>query len=134
MKKILITTSTLLATVSTALPNTTTPLSTIQTRATATPCKSQKRFTRAMKKRIDDYFKSDVYKYCSRLVLSSWKGIECRWLTDADTCHAAVHKFGKRKELNQVDFEKQDGTDTVYSLICSDLALNIQKSLRHLTK
>lgn len=87
-----------------------------------------------MKKRIDDYFKSDVYKYCSRLVLSSWKGIECRWLTDADTCHAAVHKFGKRKELNQVDFEKQDGTDTVYSLICSDLALNIQKSLRHLTK
>ena len=59
--------------------------------------KKQKRFTKAMKKRIDGNFKKDLYKYCSRFSgWSSWKGVECRRI--ADTYYAAVRKFGKRDE------------------------------------
>ncbi|KAH8661033.1 prokaryotic phospholipase A2-domain-containing protein [Ilyonectria robusta] len=59
--------------------------------------KAQKRFTKAMKKRIDDNFKKDLYKYCSQFHgLSSWKGVECRRL--ADIYYAAVRKLGKREE------------------------------------
>lgn len=59
--------------------------------------KKQKRFTKAMKKRVDDNFKKDLYKYCSKFSgLSSWKGVECRRI--ADTYVAAVRKFGKRDE------------------------------------
>ncbi|KAA8647964.1 hypothetical protein EYZ11_005669 [Aspergillus tanneri] len=73
--------------------------------------KKQKRFTKAMKKRIDDNFKKDLYKYCSQFSgWSSWKGVECRRL--ADIYYAAVRKFGKREwELEFDDepkFEKRD--------------------------
>ncbi|KAF5865966.1 hypothetical protein ETB97_001544 [Aspergillus alliaceus] len=75
--------------------------------------KKQKRFTKAMKKRIDDNFKKDLYKYCSQFSgWSSWKGVECRRL--ADIYYAAVRKFGKRdEELEfdpevEVELEKRD--------------------------
>ncbi|KAF7597171.1 hypothetical protein BBP40_009510 [Aspergillus hancockii] len=73
--------------------------------------KKQKRFTKAMKKRIDDNFKKDLYKYCSQFSgWSSWKGVECRRL--ADIYHAAVRKFGKRDwELefdDEVEIEKRE--------------------------
>ncbi|KAJ6437108.1 Mechanosensitive ion channel protein Msy2 [Purpureocillium lavendulum] len=57
--------------------------------------KAQKRFTKAMKSRIDDNFKKDLYKYCSQFSgWKSWKGVECRRI--ADVYYAAVRRFGKR--------------------------------------
>ncbi|OBT65044.1 hypothetical protein VE03_05189 [Pseudogymnoascus sp. 23342-1-I1] len=68
--------------------------------------KSQKRFTKAMKKKIDDNFKADLYRYCARFSgLSSWKGVECRRL--ADVYVAFVRKFGKRNEIGDVAFSKR---------------------------
>lgn len=59
--------------------------------------KKQKRFTKAMKKRIDDNFKKDLYKYCAQFSgWSSWKGVECRRI--ADTYVFFVRKLGKREE------------------------------------
>ena len=90
--------------------------------------KAQKRFTKAMKKRIDDNFKSDLYKYCSRFSgLSSWKGVECRRL--ADTYHAAVRKFGKREEEfydEEIDFEKRDESDALDGFDGSDVDPDIE--------
>jgi hypothetical protein len=58
--------------------------------------KSQKRFTQAMKKRIDDNFKQDLYKYCAQFSgWNSWKGVQCRRY--ADTYVAFVRKLGKRE-------------------------------------
>lgn len=58
--------------------------------------KSQRRFTTAMKKRIDDNFKNDLYKYCSQFSgWVSWKGVECRRY--ADIYVAAVRELGKRE-------------------------------------
>jgi hypothetical protein len=58
--------------------------------------KSQGRFTQAMKKRIDDKFKQDLYKYCAQFSgWSSWKGVECRRY--ADIYVAFVRKLGKRE-------------------------------------
>lgn len=57
--------------------------------------KNQKRFTKAMKKRIDDNLKHDLYNYCSQFSgWESWKGVECRRI--ADTYYVAVRNFGKR--------------------------------------
>lgn len=57
--------------------------------------KAQKRFTKAMKKRVDDNFKKDLYKYCSQFSgIWSFKGVECRRI--ADVYVAFVRKFGKR--------------------------------------
>ncbi|KYK58633.1 hypothetical protein DCS_05650 [Drechmeria coniospora] len=58
-------------------------------------CRDQKRFTSAMRKKIDDVFKKDLYKYCSQFSgWHFWKGYQCRRL--ADTYYAAVRTFGKR--------------------------------------
>lgn len=66
--------------------------------------KSQGRFTSAMKKRIDDNFKNDLYTYCSQFSgLSSWKGVECRRY--ADIYYAAVRAFGKR----ELEFDEASG-------------------------
>lgn len=64
--------------------------------------KKQKRFTKAMKKKIDNNFKKDLYHYCAQFSgLSSWKGVECRRL--ADVYVAAVRKYGKRDEVDELD-------------------------------
>lgn len=72
--------------------------------------KKQKRFTKAMKKRIDDNFKHDLYNYCSQFSgWSSWKGVECRRI--ADTYYFAVRQFGKRNvEFNSEtqSYQKRD--------------------------
>ncbi|KFY65803.1 hypothetical protein V496_02324 [Pseudogymnoascus sp. VKM F-4515 (FW-2607)] len=69
--------------------------------------KSQKRFTKAMKKKIDNNFKSDLYRYCARFSgLSSWKGVECRRL--ADVYVAFVRKLGKRDQIGDVAFTKRE--------------------------
>lgn len=69
--------------------------------------KAQKRFTKAMKKKVDDNFKKDLYKYCARFSgLSSWKGVECRRL--ADIYVAFVRKYGKRNEIGDVAFTKRE--------------------------
>jgi hypothetical protein len=69
--------------------------------------KAQKRFTKAMKKKVDDNFKKDLYKYCARFSgLSSWKGVECRRL--ADIYVAFVRKYGKRNEIGDVAFSKRE--------------------------
>ncbi|KAJ6780330.1 hypothetical protein PWT90_05327 [Aphanocladium album] len=76
--------------------------------------KKQKRFTKAMKKRVDDNFKKDLYHYCARFSgLSSWKGVECRRL--ADTYVYFVRKHGKRDESNVAEgqdagFTKDEGS------------------------
>ncbi|KAJ4077365.1 hypothetical protein NW760_015066 [Fusarium oxysporum] len=58
--------------------------------------KSQRRFTQAMKKRIDDNFKKDLYKYCAQFSgWNSWKGVECRRY--ADIYVVFVRQFGKRE-------------------------------------
>ncbi|OAA69506.1 Phospholipase A2 [Cordyceps fumosorosea ARSEF 2679] len=57
--------------------------------------KSQGRFTKAMKTRVDDNFKKDLYNYCAQFSgLASLKGVECRRI--ADTYVFFVRKFGKR--------------------------------------
>ncbi|KFZ09173.1 hypothetical protein V502_08877 [Pseudogymnoascus sp. VKM F-4520 (FW-2644)] len=69
--------------------------------------KSQKRFTKAMKKKIDDNFKKDLYHYCAQFSgLSSWKGVECRRL--ADIYVAFVRKYGKRDQIGDVAFSKRE--------------------------
>lgn len=69
--------------------------------------KAQKRFTKAMKKKVDDNFKKDLYKYCARFSgFSSWKGVECRRL--ADVYVAFVRKYGKRNEIGDVAFTKRE--------------------------
>ncbi|KJZ68493.1 hypothetical protein HIM_12112 [Hirsutella minnesotensis 3608] len=66
--------------------------------------KAQKRFTPAMKKRIDDNFKKDMYQYCARFSgLNSWRGVACRRV--ADTYYAAVRRFGKRDEGIELDYD-----------------------------
>jgi hypothetical protein len=78
--------------------------------------KSQKRFTQAMKKRIDDNFKQDLYKYCAQFSgWSSWKGVECRRY--ADIYVAAVRALGKREDEMESDestevVEREEGLDT----------------------
>lgn len=68
--------------------------------------KAQKRFTKAMKKKVDDNFKKDLYKYCSQFSgLSSWKGVECRRI--ADTYVYFVRKLGKREDAG---FTKDEGS------------------------
>ncbi|KAK3177386.1 hypothetical protein K4F52_009824 [Lecanicillium sp. MT-2017a] len=58
--------------------------------------KKQKRFTKAMKKKVDNQFKKDLYKYCSQFSgIWSYKGVQCR--RTADVYVAAVRKFGKRE-------------------------------------
>lgn len=67
--------------------------------------KDQKRFTAAMKTRIDDNFKKDLYKYCSQFSgIWSYKGVECRRI--ADIYVAFVRKFGKRDE--ELQFTKRE--------------------------
>lgn len=78
--------------------------------------KAQKRFTKAMKDRIDGQFKKDLYSYCSQFSgWSSWKGVKCRRI--ADVYVAAVRKFGKREdfesaiesvEVEGITFTKRD--------------------------
>ncbi|RPA95495.1 phospholipase A2 group [Choiromyces venosus 120613-1] len=55
--------------------------------------KKQRCFTDANRKRVDDNFKKDLYKECSKYSgLQSYKGVACRRL--ADTYYAAVRTFG----------------------------------------
>lgn len=93
--------------------------------------KKQKRFTKAMKKRIDDNFKKDLYKYCSQFSgWSSWKGVECRRI--ADTYHAAVRKFGKRDEEGKVvaedavEFDDQNLTKNEGSVLDIEVDADIE--------
>lgn len=59
--------------------------------------KAQGRFTDALKERIDNNFKDDLYNYCNGFSgLESWKGVECRRYSDIYV--AAVKAFGKREE------------------------------------
>ncbi|KAK2599027.1 hypothetical protein QQS21_005493 [Conoideocrella luteorostrata] len=70
--------------------------------------KAQKRFTKAMKKRVDDNFKKDLYKYCSQFSgIWSFKGVECRRY--ADIYVAFVRKFGKRDE-GAIEFNKRENS------------------------
>ena len=60
-----------------------------------------------MKKRVDDNFKKDLYKYCSGFSgIWSYKGVECRRI--ADLYVAAVRKFGKREDVP--GFSKREGS------------------------
>ncbi|CRK33620.1 hypothetical protein BN1723_014755, partial [Verticillium longisporum] len=65
--------------------------------------KAQRRYTKAMKKRIDDQFKKDLYKYCSGFKgLLAFQGVRCRRY--ADIYYVAVRKFGRR-DLEAVEDE-----------------------------
>ncbi|KAM0326246.1 hypothetical protein ACHAQA_006843 [Verticillium albo-atrum] len=71
--------------------------------------KAQRRFTKAMKKRIDDQFKKDLYKYCSGFKgLLALRGVKCRRY--ADIYYVAVRKFGRRDLEDATDeaFVKRD--------------------------
>lgn len=58
-----------------------------------------------MKKRIDDNFKNDLYKYCSQFSgLQSYKGVECRRI--ADIYVAFVRKYGKRNAAGEIEFPR----------------------------
>jgi hypothetical protein len=75
--------------------------------------KAQSRFTKAMKDRVDDNFKNDLYRYCSGFSgLSSWKGVECRRI--ADIYVAFVRQFGKRGEVGDVAFSKRE--DNIFDI------------------
>ncbi|KFX88789.1 hypothetical protein V495_05155 [Pseudogymnoascus sp. VKM F-4514 (FW-929)] len=75
--------------------------------------KAQKRFTKAMKKKIDDNFKKDLYHYCAQFSgWSSWKGVECRRL--ADIYVAFVRKYGKREEGDEMSFTKRE--DNIFNI------------------
>lgn len=79
--------------------------------------KAQKRFTKAMKAKIDTNFKNDLYHYCARFSgWSSWKGVECRRL--ADVYVAFVRKYGKRNEIGDVAFTKRE--DNIFDIDLDD--------------
>ena len=66
--------------------------------------KAQKRFTKAMKKKVDDNFKKDLYNYCNGFSgIWSYKGVICRRY--ADTYVFFVRKYGKRDEVLSEDGE-----------------------------
>ncbi|KAM0274975.1 hypothetical protein ACHAQH_007705, partial [Verticillium albo-atrum] len=76
--------------------------------------KKQKRFTSAMKKRIDDQFKKDLYKYCSGFKgLLAFQGVRCRRF--ADIYYIAVRKFGRRdlEAAEEEAFVKRDEVEEV---------------------
>ncbi|KAI9155087.1 prokaryotic phospholipase A2-domain-containing protein [Paramyrothecium foliicola] len=69
--------------------------------------KKQKRFTSAMKKRIDDNFKKDLYAHCA--TKKGLKGTYCRRL--ADVYYKAVRKFGKRDlvfDVEKMEFKRAE--------------------------
>lgn len=79
--------------------------------------KAQKRFTKAMKAKIDTNFKNDLYHYCAQFSgWSSWKGVECRRL--ADIYVAFVRKYGKRNEIGDVAFTKRE--DNIFDIDLDD--------------
>nr|KMM69923.1 secretory phospholipase A2 [Coccidioides posadasii RMSCC 3488] len=62
--------------------------------------KKQNRFDEALRKRIDDQFKSDLYEECSQYDGSeSWKGVHCRRI--ADLYYAAVRRCGDGNCLDE---------------------------------
>lgn len=66
--------------------------------------KAQKRFTKAMKKKVDDNFKKDLYNYCNGFSgIWSYNGVICRRY--ADIYVAFVRKYGKREEIVAEDGE-----------------------------
>ncbi|POR31809.1 Uncharacterized protein TPAR_07975 [Tolypocladium paradoxum] len=66
--------------------------------------KAQQRFTAAMKQRVDDNFKRDLYNYCAQFSgIWSFQGVECRRI--ADIYVAFVRTFGKRDGGIELDDE-----------------------------
>lgn len=75
--------------------------------------KAQKRFTKAMKKKVDDNFKKDLYHYCAQFSgIWSYKGVECRRI--ADVYVYFVRKHGKRDEIDDVSFTKRE--DNIFNI------------------
>ena len=76
--------------------------------------KAQKRFDAAMKTRVDDNLKRDLYDVCAKFSgLLSIKGIECRRI--ADLYIHFVRKYGKKRKRD-VDVD-EGGTSAAKSLL-----------------
>ena len=81
--------------------------------------KAMGRFDSAMKKRVDDSFKDDLYDVCNKFSgWESFKGVECRRI--ADIYVVFVRKFGKRKrDDTSASLEKRacDLTEAIFRKI-----------------
>jgi phospholipase A2-like protein len=75
--------------------------------------KDQKRFTKAMKKRIDVQFRADLYRYCGGFTgLKAVLGVKCREL--AEVYYVAVRAFGRRdlEAVNDMALDRR-GDETI---------------------